>query len=126
MSLNDRITENDVDAIAAAIMDGTPWVDICDEHRLTMRELRTILMTRIEPTATINRRRPTSPKSFEQARVDELSLTAKPAKIRKVGRNWYVHIPGRVPPAVVAESFLQALEWADYLTRTPWKKGKAA
>lgn len=125
MSLNDRITETDVDQIAADIMAGVPWDAICYDHALTTKELRTILQTRIEPQATVNRRRPTSPKSFAEARVSELSLNAKPAKVRKIGRHWYVHIPNRVAPAVVAESFLQALSWADYLTRSPWKENAA-
>lgn len=125
MSLNDRISDADVDEIAADILAGRAWDQICYDYALTIGELRQILQHRIEPKRTVNRRRPTSPKSFAEARVSKLSRNAKPAKVRKIGRYWYVHIPDRVPPAVVAESFLQALEWADYLTRYPWKVSAA-
>ena len=113
------LTETEVDEIAFAICHGTPWAYICDDYNLTQAELVELLQTRTMAEHGIHK--PKTPKTMSEAQTD---LDGRPVKVRKVGRYWYVHIEGQTRPAVRAELFVEAILWADILTK-PYER-KAA
>lgn len=116
-----EFTEADIDEIAFAIYHGTPWQYVLDNYDLERDELIELLQTRIANTKHRGATPVKTPLNMERIQTDD-----KHAKVRKVGRYWYVHLFGQNRPAARCEQFLEALLWADLLTRSYEKKTEAA